>query len=321
MIDYSAAGDVATVGTEETLYYVHDALGSVIGLTDAGGDLVERYVYDPYGRTAIERPTGTGGWTLTDGAGEPWQTSAYDNPFMWTGQRYDPGVELYAFLYRTYSPQLGRWLQRDPLGYVDGMNLYEYVAGGPVRYTDPLGDSLTDWLAQRFLDLTGGSGYTTADCVGDCISKLKGAIGAVLDFLAGGAWLGPMIPPDRSGHKTAPRWGSRGRWQPRPYKGKLLGGQAPTSSNWSKMYDAFGKNKPKLAKLLGRNGFKLIGRLAAGGIIMDRAYNALIEMECWSHCSTRPDSQRGQRYDPELHWNEVEQLLRGLLPTKSCSGS
>ena len=46
MIDYSAAGAVAAVGTAETLYYVHDALGSVIGLTDASGALVERYVYD-----------------------------------------------------------------------------------------------------------------------------------------------------------------------------------------------------------------------------------------------------------------------------------
>ena len=46
MVDHSAAGAIATVGTAETLYYVHDALGSVIGLTDAGGTLVERYVYD-----------------------------------------------------------------------------------------------------------------------------------------------------------------------------------------------------------------------------------------------------------------------------------
>ena len=58
---------------------------------------------------------------------------------MWTGQRYDPGVELYAFVYRTYSPQLGRWLQRDPLGYTDSMNLQEYVAGRAGTMMDPLG--------------------------------------------------------------------------------------------------------------------------------------------------------------------------------------
>jgi hypothetical protein len=38
MIDYTAAGDVVTLGTAETLYYVHDALGSVIGLADAAGE-------------------------------------------------------------------------------------------------------------------------------------------------------------------------------------------------------------------------------------------------------------------------------------------
>jgi hypothetical protein len=41
--------------------------------------------------------------------------------------------------YRTYSPTLGRWLERDPAGYVDGMGLYEYVRGGAVAAVDPSG--------------------------------------------------------------------------------------------------------------------------------------------------------------------------------------
>ncbi|HOW72938.1 MAG TPA: RHS repeat-associated core domain-containing protein [Phycisphaerae bacterium] len=49
--------------------------------------------------------------------------SAYGNPFAWTGQRYDPAVRLYHFWDRSYSPALGRWLQRDRLGYVDGVGL------------------------------------------------------------------------------------------------------------------------------------------------------------------------------------------------------
>ncbi|MBP7937790.1 MAG: RHS repeat-associated core domain-containing protein [Phycisphaerae bacterium] len=127
MIDYTAAGDVEA-NTAEVLYFLHGALGSVTGLADASGNLVEKYEYDPYGRTYISAP---------DGTARP--VSAYGNPFAWTGQRYDPAVRLYHFWARSYSPALGRWLQRDPLGYVDGVGLYEYVAGQPLDYYDPYG--------------------------------------------------------------------------------------------------------------------------------------------------------------------------------------
>jgi RHS repeat-associated protein len=114
-----------------TYHYLHDALGSVVGLTDADGQLVERYTYDPYGRTYVERPDG-GGWTGGS-------VSTFGNPWMWTGQRHDAGTGLYAFLYRTYSPSLGRWLQRDPIGYAGGVNLYDYVRGTPLTWLDRYG--------------------------------------------------------------------------------------------------------------------------------------------------------------------------------------
>ncbi|MCX5653108.1 MAG: hypothetical protein NTY65_00435 [Planctomycetota bacterium] len=38
-----------------------------------------------------------------------------------------------------YHPTMGRWVQRDPIGYADGMNLQEYVGGRPVRAVDPTG--------------------------------------------------------------------------------------------------------------------------------------------------------------------------------------
>jgi RHS repeat-associated protein len=126
-------------------------VGIVVGLTNPGepggvgvppadpipGTLVERYDYDPYGRTYIEHwdPTANdnaGGWVRTT-------ASFYGNPIAWTAQRYDAGVGLYQFYARTYSPELGRWLQRDPLGYVDGVNLYEYVRSSPAGLVDPLG--------------------------------------------------------------------------------------------------------------------------------------------------------------------------------------
>ena len=38
-----------------------------------------------------------------------------------------------------YDPSLGRWLQQDPLGYVDSTNLYEYDMSRPVTMSDPFG--------------------------------------------------------------------------------------------------------------------------------------------------------------------------------------
>jgi RHS repeat-associated protein len=46
---------------------------------------------------------------------------------------------LYAVRHRAYDPGKGRWMQRDPAGYVDGMNSYEYVSNRPVAASDPLG--------------------------------------------------------------------------------------------------------------------------------------------------------------------------------------
>jgi RHS repeat-associated protein len=130
MVAQSGAG----APTGESLYhYLHDALGSVVALTDSTGTVVERYTYDPYGKTLIET------W---DSRNQTWlqkTASPLGNPFMWTGQRYDAGTGLYAFLYRTYSPGLGRWLQRDPAEYVDGVNLFQYVRCRPTRWTDPFG--------------------------------------------------------------------------------------------------------------------------------------------------------------------------------------
>ncbi len=42
--------------------------------------------------------------------------------------------------YRAYNPSIGRWLSMDPMGYVDGQNLYNYCGGSPTNFTDPLGD-------------------------------------------------------------------------------------------------------------------------------------------------------------------------------------
>ena len=61
------------------------------------------------------------------------------NSVGYCGYIYNEDSGLYTVRFRTYSPTLGRWLERDPAGYVDGMDLYEYVRGGAIDAVDPSG--------------------------------------------------------------------------------------------------------------------------------------------------------------------------------------
>ncbi len=110
-------------------YYHFDGLGSVTDLSNSSGAQIEHYYYLPFGKTKIYNASGV---KLAD--------SAYGNYYRFTARQWDPESSLYYYRARYYDPNLGRFLQADPVGYDGGdLNLYGYSGNNPINYRDPTG--------------------------------------------------------------------------------------------------------------------------------------------------------------------------------------
>lgn len=89
----------------------------------------------------------SGNRAITDSLDEP----AHENRFLFTGREWLSQLELYDYRNRMYSPDLGRFLQTDPIKFNAGdIDLYRYVFNDPVNATDPTGQGLWSWLKQLF---------------------------------------------------------------------------------------------------------------------------------------------------------------------------
>jgi len=124
-----------------------------VALADTSGTVIERYDYNPYGKRQVYFSTGPNNgavnptddsrrWSLSGGGtaappnGQPYGL----NPIGHQGLMHDETVDLVHNRARTLNPRLGRFMQRDPLGYVDSMNLYAYLASNPLSSVDPSGE-------------------------------------------------------------------------------------------------------------------------------------------------------------------------------------
>ena len=125
IVDYTWAGDelISERRNGKTYTHYYDGQGNTIALTDEDGNVTDTFDYDAWGNV-IER------------------TGDTPTPFQWHGQvgyYWDDALGRYHVRARPYEPASGRWTTQDPLLFVDGMNLYQYVDNNPINFVDPSG--------------------------------------------------------------------------------------------------------------------------------------------------------------------------------------
>ena len=144
---HGAGGVGGLLGVEElsgthtgVYHFVYDANGNVSEVLDSAGSIAAHYEYSPFGE--VVRSSGS---------------YADANPFRFSTKYWDDETGLYFYGYRHYDPATGRWLNRDPIGELGGLNLYAFVKNRPLNVLDFLGlDSITLMDEQG----AGGFGHT-----------------------------------------------------------------------------------------------------------------------------------------------------------------
>lgn len=119
-------------GSKETLYLHKDNLGSTVSITNAGGNIVQHFSYDPWGKQ-----TAFGSHSIFNTYSTPGDSHGY------TGHKMMNDIGIIHMNGRIYDPTLGRFLQADPFiqapGNSQSYNRYAYVLNNPMSYTDPSG--------------------------------------------------------------------------------------------------------------------------------------------------------------------------------------
>jgi RHS repeat-associated protein len=117
-----------------SLYFVHpDHLGTPQKVTDASQNLVWDAVLRPFGRVEQESFT-------------------FTQRLRFPGQYHDTEDKLFHNSFRDYDPDLGRYVESDPIGLRGGLSIYGYALENPVALIDPLGldaQSVVDWANKQ----------------------------------------------------------------------------------------------------------------------------------------------------------------------------
>jgi RHS repeat-associated protein len=132
-------GIVSMVRGDEEYWCHYNHRGDVTTLTNSAGEVVQTYQYDAFGN-------------LSD------STGAIENPYRFSTKEWDEETGFYYFGKRYYAPELGRFINQDPLKDVNGLNQYVFALNNPLSKIDPLGESAQDPIRNVFLGSCSNSG-------------------------------------------------------------------------------------------------------------------------------------------------------------------
>ncbi len=128
---------------------------SILSLSDSSGAVVERISYTAYGQPTFTNATGT---TLS--------SSAKATRYSYTGREWDPSLQLHYFRARWMSGVSGRFIGRDPIGYLGSTwNIYGYLSSRAIIEVDPMG------LHNFPLDRTGPSCRQSSSSVTELVCE------------------------------------------------------------------------------------------------------------------------------------------------------
>ncbi|MDR8391157.1 RHS repeat-associated core domain-containing protein [Aliifodinibius sp. S!AR15-10] len=157
---------------DQEYYYLNNRLGSIMALLDADNPnrILEYYRYSIYSEPTVlpvldDNGDGLEGtpFDLSDNfeAGSQGASLGFGNYYLFTARRFDEKTGLYYYRNRYYEVFGAKFLGRDPLGYIDNLNLYTFVQSNPVNNTDPVGlfDS-TQWVHEETVSLKNSIGPT-----------------------------------------------------------------------------------------------------------------------------------------------------------------
>ncbi|ERT14989.1 RHS repeat-associated core domain-containing protein [Photorhabdus temperata] len=130
------SGKPKDISNNQLRYSYDNFIGSSQLELDDKGQIISQEEYYPFGGTAL--------WAANS------QTEANYKTIRYSGKERDT-TGLYYYGYRYYQPWVGRWLSADPVGTIDGLNLYRMVRNNPVTLLDP--DGLMPTIAERIAAL------------------------------------------------------------------------------------------------------------------------------------------------------------------------